>query len=184
MCCSIRLRNPDFAVGIASEASRLFPVFLGRDSCESLVAKNPHSYSLSSLRRHSMSSISVVWPPTSPAPNSRGPLLSAPGRRLLPLPVTPFSQTSLPSLEPKISVGPRFECLQTKRCALLWSVSYPCSIFHTLVSRFTTLRSQKNFRFLSLPQSNTLRYPSARLLHRPLAVPPPLFACTSARADA
>ena len=52
---------------------------------------------------------------------------------------SPFSQTSLPSPGPKVSVGPRFECLQTKRCALLWSVSYPCSIFHTLVSRFTTL---------------------------------------------
>ena len=73
------------------------------------------------------------------------------------------------------SVGPRFECLQTKRCALLWYVSYPCSIFHTLVSRFTTPRSQVKFNTLSLPQSGILRYLSARLLHRPLAVPPPPF---------
>ena len=35
----------------------------------------------------------------------------------------------------RFCVGPRFECLQTKRCALLWSVSYPCSIFHALASR-------------------------------------------------
>ena len=62
-------------------------------------------------------------------------LLSAFGRRWLPLPAAPFSQTSLPSPGPKVSVGPRFECLQTKRCALLWSVSYPCSIFHALASR-------------------------------------------------
>ena len=84
----------------------------------------------------------------------------------------------------RLSVGPRFECLQTKRCALLWSVSYPCSIFHTLVSRFTTPRSQVKFKTLSLPQSSILRYFSARLLHRPLAVPPPLFARSSTRVDA
>ena len=35
----------------------------------------------------------------------------------------------------RFCVGPRFECLQTKRCALLWSVSYPCSIFHAFASR-------------------------------------------------
>jgi hypothetical protein len=73
------------------------------------------------------------------------------------------------------SVGPRFECLQTKRCALLWSVSYPCSIFHHLWSRFTTPRLQVKSKTLSLPQSGILRYLSARLLHRPLAVPPPPF---------
>ena len=114
-----------------------------------------------------MSSISVVWPPTSPAPNSRGPLLSAPGRRLLPLPVTPFSQTSLPSLEPKISVGPRFECLQTKRCALLWSVSYPCSIFHTLVSRFTTLRLKSDKPESLRCHSPTIRRQSFRPAVKP-----------------
>lgn len=48
------------------------------------------------------SSVSVVWPPTSPAPNSRGPLRSVFGRRLQLLPATPFFQTSLPSLGPKI----------------------------------------------------------------------------------
>jgi len=45
------------------------------------------------------------------------------------------STTLLSSLRPLVSVGPHFACLQAKRCALLWSVSYPCSIFHTLVSR-------------------------------------------------
>ena len=35
----------------------------------------------------------------------------------------------------RFCVGPRFECLQTKRCALLWYVRYPCSIFHHLWSR-------------------------------------------------
>lgn len=91
-----------------------------------------------------MSSISVVWPPTSPAPNSRGPLLSAPGRRLLPLPVTPFSQTSLPSLEPKISVGPRFECLQTKRCCVTLVSTLPLLHFSpslvAVVPRLSAIR--------------------------------------------
>ena len=35
------------------------------------------------------------------------------------------------------SVGPHFECLQTKRCAYLWSARYPCSIFHHLWSRLS-----------------------------------------------
>jgi hypothetical protein len=56
-------------------------------------------------------------------------------RRLRLLPATPFFSASLSSLRPPISVGPRFECLQTNRCALLWSVSYPCSIFHCFQSR-------------------------------------------------
>ena len=46
-----------------------------------------------------------------------------------------FSKLHFRHRNRRLSVGPRFECLQTKRCALLWSVSYPCSIFHTLVSR-------------------------------------------------
>jgi hypothetical protein len=35
-------------------------------------------------------------------------------------------------------VGPRFVCLQTKRCAWLWSARYPCSIFHHFWSRLST----------------------------------------------
>ena len=55
---------------------------------------------------------------------------------LLPLPVARSPKLHSRHRDRRLRVGPRFECLQTKRCAYLWSVRYPCSIFHTLVSRF------------------------------------------------
>jgi len=86
-------------------------------------------------------------------------LLSAFGRRWLPLPAAPFSQTSLPSPGPKVSVGPRFECLQTKRCAYFGMHATPAPFF-TLSSRgCTTYR----FRVNTTP------------VRCPLAVPPPHF---------
>jgi len=63
---------------------------------------------------------------------------------LLPLPVARSPKHHSRHRDRRLRVGPRFECLQTKRCAYLWYARYPCSIFHTLVSRlFNHLRSQR-----------------------------------------
>ena len=63
---------------------------------------------------------------------------------LLPLPVARSPKLHSRHRDRRLRVGPRFECLQTKRCAYLWYARYPCSIFHTLVSRlFNHLRSQR-----------------------------------------
>ena len=75
------------------------------------------------------------------------------------MPAAPFSQTSLPSPGPKVSVGPRFECLQTKRCAYFGMHATPAPFF-TLSSRgCTTYR----FRVNTTP------------VRCRLAVPPPRF---------
>jgi len=112
------------------------------------------SHSLSSLRGTQRFECVCCLAATAPAPSSRGP----------PLPVSARSRKSLQIVTPITGAvsgaGPRFECLQTKRCAYLWFARYPCSIFHPLGSR------------LSISASSQL---SSDVLYGTLAVPPPRF---------
>jgi len=91
------------------------------------------SHSLSSLRGTQRFECVCCLAATAPAPSSRGP----------PLPVSARSRKSLQIVTPITGAvsgaGPRFECLQTKRCAYLWFARYPCSIFHPLGSRLSIL---------------------------------------------
>jgi len=57
--------------------------------------------------------------------------------------------------------GPRFACLQTKRCAWLWSARYPCSIFHHLWSRLP-LSFHHSSAAMSLQGSSSSSAPAIR----------------------
>jgi hypothetical protein len=125
-----------------------------------------------------MLSTSVVWPPTSPAPNSRGPHLSALGRRLLPLPVTPFSQTSLPSPEPKTSrrASLRMPSDETLRFTLVCKLP----LLHFSRSRVAVVQ-RFSFRRITVPyrcplvQAFRKKLFPVDLSAGSLAVPPPPF---------
>ena len=71
-------------------------------------------------------------------------------RRYQLFPVNPFFSTSLSSLRPPISVGPRIACLQAKRCVYLWYAHYPCSIFQYFYSRLFNVSSHHS-KNLTLP---------------------------------
>jgi hypothetical protein len=122
---------------------------------------------------------------TAPAPNSRGPHLSVLGRRLSPLPVTSFFQTSLPSLEPKTSRRASFRMPSDETLRFTLVCKLPLlhfSLFPVAVVQLT------RFRVNTSPcscHSQILRRKSFRpALAVSLAVPPPLLACTSTRVDA
>jgi hypothetical protein len=106
---------------------------------------------------------------TAPAPNSRGPHRSAFGRRLRLLPATPFFQTSLPSLGPKI----------LRRATLRMPSDEALRV--TLVCTLPLLHFSPSLVAV-INASAFGEVPKPRRCH--LAVPPPLFVCLSTRVDA
>ena len=74
---------------------------------------------------------------------------------LLPLPVDRFPKLHSRHRDRGLRVGPRFECLQTKRCAYLWYARYPCSIFHSLESRLYNVPVSGEYYTCTLPPSSS-----------------------------
>jgi hypothetical protein len=126
---TLLVRRPELSCGELTFSH----VYGSRDSRGSSCNLPSHSeewkHSLSSLRGTQRFECVCCLAATAPAPSSRGP----------PLPVSARSRKSLQTITPITGAvsgaGPRFECLQTKRCAYLWFARYPCSIFHPLGSR-------------------------------------------------
>ena len=83
-----------------------------------------------SRSEHSAMSASAVWPPTSPAPDSRGPLMPVP-----PTLVRAHGLCSHRWGRHRRRASFRMPSDETLR--VLWSARYPCSIFHHLWSRLS-----------------------------------------------
>ena len=97
---------------------------------------------------HGTIRMSVVWPPPHLHQTPVVRLIWRLRFRQFVFPLADLVSNFAPITRTVFGVGPRFECLQTKRCALLWSVSYPCSIFHypEFASKFVQVPLGRNFQ--------------------------------------
>ena len=93
---------------------------------------------------------------TAPAPNSRGPHLSVLGRRLSPLPATPFFQASLPSLEPKTLRRASFRMPSDE--TLRFTLVCKLPLLHFTLSRVAVHNARGFSKLIENPVAAIVRY--------------------------